>query len=111
MDCAQVKAIFSSYLNNAASPADVAEVEAHLCVCQACRDSLGKFMDSPIPAPVPAAAVPAPVAEKRPAEKTSTPKARMKSVGSDEPLTVMEYVVVVAAIAILGFLLFLLAKK
>ena len=35
----------------------------------------------------------------------------MKSVGSDEPLTVMEYVVVVAAIAILGFLLFLLAKK
>ena len=47
MDCQEIKQIIPSYVKHAATEDQARQVEAHLCVCDGCRQHLANLMDNP----------------------------------------------------------------
>ena len=47
MDCQEIKQIIPSYVKHAATEDQAKQVEAHLCVCDECRQHLANLMDNP----------------------------------------------------------------
>jgi len=113
MDCRAVKEIIPAYLANAATLDEVAKIEAHLSVCQECRLYLGKMIDEPVKADLkPESRVPTPTPVPVPAVKAPPiVKTKAKSKSVDDALTPLDYGALIVGIMILGFLLFLFAKK
>lgn len=47
MDCQRIQEIIPDYIRNLASEQDMQQVEAHLCMCQQCRQFLSQRVEDP----------------------------------------------------------------
>jgi hypothetical protein len=45
MSCNEIRNLIPDYINHTASQDNYKSVEEHLCICNACREHLGKVMD------------------------------------------------------------------
>jgi len=116
MDCREAKEIIPAYLANAATAAEVGQIESHLAVCQDCRAHLGKMIDEPVDVvvakPSARAASPQPAPVPMPTPEVKAPvKEKMKAKNSDNQLTPLDYGALIVGILVLGFLLSLFIKK
>ncbi|MFH1767619.1 MAG: zf-HC2 domain-containing protein [Candidatus Omnitrophota bacterium] len=87
-DCRKINQIISRYIDHTASSEDIQTVEEHLCVCQVCREKLGKFLD------------------KKEIESVE-PAAVKPEISPEERKDIFSYFIVFAGIIIAGFVLFL----
>ncbi len=94
MDCQGVKQIIPLYVKHAASDHEAKQVEAHLCVCDECRQHLANVMDNPSPQSM-----------SSPQEMAMPQKeATKKEIGT------FEYAIVGVAAAMLLFFIYLFMK-
>ncbi len=47
MECDEFRELASSYVNHQLPQEKIQEIEEHLCICESCRNYLGKILDSP----------------------------------------------------------------
>jgi predicted anti-sigma-YlaC factor YlaD len=90
MSCEEIKIIIPAYIKHTATDDEILKVEEHLCVCNECREYLGKTMDRPN------------IIEEK--------KETLPEIPVTKNSNTLEYIMVIVGLAILFFFLFLLFK-